>query len=250
MAFNAERGLAAAESYQPSAILLDVGLPDHSGMSLLQQLKHNRDTRHIRVHMVSAFDNTEAAMQLGAVGYILKPATRELLAKIFGALAERAARRFKRVLLVEDDERQRSSMIALISDEDIEIVAVDSGEAASKQLIQASFDCMIVDLKLPDMQGNELLKRMTDAALAIVPPVIVYTGRNLTRDEEAELQRYSRSIIIKGAHSPERLLDEVTLFLHRPETGMSSERQAMPKLVRNRDNALEGRNQTRGQTRF
>jgi CheY-like chemotaxis protein len=131
--------------------------------------------------------------------------------------------------------------VQLIADADVEIAAVGSGEEALNLLRTQIFDCMIIDLKLPDMQGNDLLKRMSLEELCSFPPVIVYTGRNLTRDEEAELLKYSRSIIIKGARSPERLLDEVTLFLHKVESQLSSERQTMLKTVRGRDRVFEGR---------
>jgi CheY-like chemotaxis protein len=151
------------------------------------------------------------------------------------------SQKVKRVLLVEDDERQRESVVKLISDSDVEIAAVGSGEEALALLRTQIFDCMIIDLKLPDMQGNELLKRMSLEELCSFPPVIVYTGRNLTREEEAELLKYSRSIIIKGARSPERLLDEVTLFLHKVESQLSTERQTMLKNVRGRDRVFEGR---------
>jgi CheY-like chemotaxis protein len=129
----------------------------------------------------------------------------------------------------------------LIADADVEIAAVGSGSAALELLRREIFDCMIIDLKLPDMQGNELLQQMSVEELCSFPPVIVYTGRNLTRDEEAELLKYSRSIIIKGARSPERLLDEVTLFLHKVESTLSFERQSMLKTVRGRDRVFEGR---------
>ena len=127
------------------------------------------------------------------------------------------------------------------ADADVKIDAVGTGEEALALLRTEIFDCMIIDLKLPDMQGNELLEQMSHEELFSFPPVIVYTGRNLTRDEEAELMKYSRSIIIKGARSPERLLDEVTLFLHKVESQLSNERQKMLKTARSRDRVFEGR---------
>ncbi|WUR13018.1 response regulator [[Empedobacter] haloabium] len=241
VAFAADEGLAMAEQYQPSAILLDIRLPDRSGLSVLQLLKDNPRTRHIPVHVVSASDAEEAALHMGAVGFALKPTTREELLDVFARLEQKFTQKIKRILLVEDDARQRDSVVQLISDEDIEIEAVESGEKALALLRTTIFDCMIIDLKLPDMQGNELLQRMSHEEIASFPPVIVYTGRNLTRAEEADLHRYSRSIIIKGARSPERLLDEVTLFLHKVESELSSERQTMLKTVRSRDRVFEGR---------
>jgi signal transduction histidine kinase/DNA-binding response OmpR family regulator len=241
VAMTAAEGLQLAASELPDAILLDIRLPDHSGLSVLQLLKDNPATRHIPVHVVSSMDNGGEALHLGAIGYALKPTSREQLEQVFRKLQEKSTQAIKRVLLVEDDERQRESVVQLIADEDVQIAAVGSGEEALALLRSEIFDCMIIDLKLPDMQGKELLERMSHEELCSFPPVIVYTGRNLNRDEEAELLRYSRSIIIKGARSPERLLDEVTLFLHKVESQLSSERQNMLKTVRGRDRVFEGR---------
>ncbi|WP_228894085.1 response regulator [Pseudoduganella aquatica] len=241
VAFAADEGLQLAEQYRPDAILLDIRLPDRSGLSVLQLLKDNPATRHIPVHVVSASENGEAALHMGAIGFALKPTTRQQLVDVFQKLENKFTQKIKRLLLVEDDARQRDSVVALISDDDIDITAVESGEAALALLRTTIFDCMIIDLKLPDMQGNELLQRMAQEEIASFPPVIVYTGRNLTRAEEADLHKYSRSIIIKGARSPERLLDEVTLFLHKVESQLSSERQTMLKTVRSRDRVFEGR---------
>lgn len=142
---------------------------------------------------------------------------------------------------MEDDDLQRESIARLIGDDDVEITAVALAQDALALLRENIYDCMIIDLKLPDMLGNELLKRMTAEDIRAFPPVIVYTGRNLTREEEADLLKYSRSIIIKGARSPERLLDEVTLFLHKVESQLSNERQRMLKTARSRDKVFEGR---------
>ncbi|MCW2290458.1 CheY-like chemotaxis protein/CHASE3 domain sensor protein [Pseudomonas sp. BIGb0408] len=241
VAHCAEDGLDLATTHHPDAILLDMRLPDVSGLSVLQRLKENPGTRHIPVHVISVEDMAEAALQMGAVGYALKPATRDQLKGVFSKLEARLTQKMKRVLVVEDDKLQRDSIARLIGDDDIEIVAVEFGEQALEQLRHHIFDCMIIDLKLPDMQGDELLARMGSEHIRSFPPVIVYTGRNLTRAEEAELLKYSRSIIIKGARSPERLLDEVTLFLHMVESELSSERQTMLKTARSRDRVFEGR---------
>ncbi|MYM69308.1 response regulator [Pseudoduganella sp. FT55W] len=241
VAFNADEGLGLARQYSPDAVLLDIRLPDRSGLSVLQLLKDDAHTRHIPVHVVSASDNGEAALHLGAIGYAIKPATRDQLMEVFRRIETKLTQKIKRVLLVEDDDRQRDSVVQLITDDDVDITAVGSGAEALELLRTTIYDCMIIDLKLPDMQGNELLQRMSSESLAAFPPVIVYTGRNLSREEEADLHKYSRSIIIKGARSPERLLDEVTLFLHKVEAQLSSERQRMLKTVRSRDRVFEGR---------
>jgi CheY-like chemotaxis protein len=208
---------------------------------VLQRLKEQAETRHIPVHIISVEDRVEAAMHMGAVGYAVKPASREQLKEVFGRLEAKLTQKLKHILLVEDDALQRESIAMLIGDEDVEITAVGTAGEALELLHVHVFDCMIIDLKLPDMLGNELLKRMTTEDIRAFPPVIVYTGRNLTRDEEADLLKYSRSIIIKGARSPERLLDEVTLFLHKVESQLSHERQRMLKTARSRDKVFEGR---------
>jgi signal transduction histidine kinase/DNA-binding response OmpR family regulator/CHASE3 domain sensor protein len=241
VAQGAEEAIELAQQHLPNAILLDVRLPDGSGLGVLQQLKENPNTRHIPVHVVAGEDFSSVALPMGAIGVAVKPTTREQLRDIFTRLEEKGAKKVKRVLLVEDDERQRDSVAQLIGDEDIEIAAVDRGEEALALLRNTVFDCMIIDLKLPDMDGRELLERMTSEGICSFPPVIVYTGRNLTRGEEADLNKYSRSIILKGARSPERLLDEVTLFLHKVESQLSTDRQGMLKAARSRDKVFEGR---------
>ena len=241
VAHEADTGVALAADHEPDAVLLDMRLPDGSGLSVLQRLKEDPRTRHIPVHVISVEDREETAMHLGAIGYARKPTTREELQGVFERLESKLSQKVKRVLLVEDDPRQQESLTRLIGDEDVDIVAVSRGADALQQLADSVFDVMVIDLKLPDMPGQELLRRMATGESRSFPPVIVYTGRNLTRDEEAELLRYSRSIIIKGARSPERLLDEVTLFLHQVENRLSAERQKMLRTARSRDKAFEGR---------
>lgn len=241
VAQGADEGFDLASQLIPDAILLDMRLPDHSGLTVLQRLKEQPGTRHIPVHVISVEDRVEAAMHMGAVGYAVKPTSREELKEVFARLEAKLTQKVKRVLLVEDDDLQRDSITRLIGDDDIEITAVGLAQQALDLLRSNVYDCMIIDLKLPDMLGNDLLKRMSTEDICSFPPVIVYTGRNLTRDEEAELRKYSRSIIIKGARSPERLLDEVTLFLHKVESRLSHERQRMLRTARSRDKVFEGR---------
>ena len=241
VAQTAGEALELATGYLPHAILLDVRLPDGSGLSVLQFLKDDPRTRHIPVHIVAGEDFSEIALHMGAIGFAVKPTTRDELQTIFQRLEDKGAKKVKRVLVVEDDARQRDSVVHLIEGDDIEIAAVEDGAQALALLKETVYDCMIIDLKLPDMDGSELLERMTQEDICSFPPVIVYTGRNLTREEEARLNRYSRSIIIKGARSPERLLDEVTLFLHTVESKLSLERQTMLRTARNREKVFEGR---------
>ena len=241
VAHSGDDGFLLAGQFVPDAVLLDMGLPDRSGLSVLQRLKETPGTRHIPVHVVSGQDHREAALLLGAVGYAIKPSSREQLKEVFLTLEKKLTQKLKRVLLVEDDALQRESVMQLIADDEVNITAVQTGAEALALLASTVFDCMIVDLKLPDMQGNELLRRMSEGDIRAFPPVIVYTGRSLSRAEEADLLKYSRSIIIKGAHSPERLLDEVTLFLHKVESSLSAEQQKLLKSARSRDEVFEGR---------
>ena len=238
---SANEGLSAAATYRPSAILLDMNLPDHSGLGVLDQLKHDARTRHIPVHVLSVADYTQEAMERGAVGYDLKPVKRTQLVEALEKLEAKFSQRLHRVLVVEDDERQRESINALLQNGEVEITSVANANAALEALAQKTFDCMIMDLNLPDLSGYELLERMALQEDAAFPPVIVYTGRSLTREEEQQLRRFSKSIIIKDARSPERLLDEVTLFLHQVESTLPAEAQRMLKLARDRDATLEGR---------
>jgi CheY-like chemotaxis protein len=241
VALTAHEGLAAAEEFRPHAILLDVNLPDHSGLGVLDQLKHNPKTRHIPVHMASVSDFTREAFELGAIGYALKPVKREELVEAFRRLEAKLTQQVRRVLIVEDDARQRDSITQLLAGPDVLISGAETAAAALEQLQTTTFDCVVMDLKLPDVSGYDLLQTMAEHDTVSFPPVIVYTGRSLSSDEEQRLRRYSRSIIIKDARSPERLLDEVTLFLHQVEESLPPERQKMLRAARDREAALDGR---------
>jgi signal transduction histidine kinase/CheY-like chemotaxis protein/CHASE3 domain sensor protein len=238
---NARDALAAAQRFKVHAIILDMNLPDRSGLEVLNELKRNLSTRHIPVHVVSVADFSQQALSLGAVGYALKPVKREQLMIAFEKLQSKLQQGVRRVLVVEDDERQRDSIRQLLTSEDVEISGVATATEALERLKQTTFDCLVLDLSLPDLSGYEMLERMAEADEVSFPPVIVYTGRSLTRDEEQRLRRYSRSIIIKDARSPERLLDEVTLFLHQVESKLPAERQRMLREARDRESAFEGR---------
>ena len=242
LAHNAADGLAYAVHSLPSAIVLDVNLPDFSGLGVLDQLKRNPATRHIPVHVVSVADYSQEALGRGAVGYALKPVKRDELVHALQRLEAKFTQNLRRVLVVEDDERQRESVRHLLTNDDVEIVGAGTAAEALAHLRGSTFDCMVMDLNLPDLSGYELLQQMTEQDGVSFPPVIGYTGRALSRDEEQQLRRFSKSIIIKDARSPERLLDEVTLFLHQVESELSAEHRQMLQVARNRETALEGRN--------
>jgi CheY-like chemotaxis protein len=191
--------------------------------------------------MVSVEDHVQSAMGLGAIGYAIKPATREELARAIGRLEERLQKRVSRVLVVEDDEQLRDSIARLLQAEAVEIVAVDGVAAALAQLDEGRFDCLVTDISLSDGTGYDLLEKVAADPRHSFLPVIVYTGRQLTREEDLRLRRYSKSVILKGARSPERLLDEVTLFLHRVESSLPEDQQSILRRARQRDDVLEGR---------
>jgi len=246
-ATSGERCLSVVREEPPSAVLLDVKLPGMSGLSVLERIKSDPRTRHLPVHMISGTDYSHNALRVGAMGYLVKPVTLDKLREAFHRISDILSRDVKRVLVVEDDSAQRDGIRLLINGRGIETVCVGMGAEAKQKLASSTFDCMILDLRLPDMTGFELLEAMEHDETLSHPPVVVYTGRDLTRDEEARLRRHSESIIVKGARSPERLLDEVGLFLHkveedlRPEAGgplgmaLSSNRKS------NDDLTLQGR---------
>jgi CheY-like chemotaxis protein len=238
---SAAEGLAAARSYRVSAVLLDMHLPDRTGLAVLDELKRDPATRHIPVHVLSVADYSHEALSRGAVGYALKPVDREQVVAALRRLDARLSPGVRRVLVVEDDARQRESVRQLLASEGVEIVPAETAARALELLRQRTFDCMVLDLNLPDLSGYELLEKMGELDGVGFPPVIVYTGRDLSRDEEQRLRRFSRSIIVKDARSPERLLDEVTLFLHQVESKLPPESQRMLRAARDREAAFEGR---------
>ena len=241
VATTAEEALSLARELRPSGVLLDIGLPDVSGLSVLERLKRDPLTRHIPVHVVSGMERSQLAMELGAIGYVIKPATRERLVEAIQHLEKTSQRDVRRLLIVEDDTELRGNLELLLGREQLEITAVGTIAEAVQQLSSATFDCMVTDLALPDGSGYDLLEFMAGSEDVSFPPVIVYTGRALGREEEQRLRRYSKSIIIKGARSPERLLDEVTLFLHSVEANLPSDQQRLLREARRRDSVLDGR---------
>ncbi len=241
VAGTAQDALNLAQQFMPSAIVLDVGLPDQSGLSVLDRLKRDVRTRHIPIHIVSGDDYTETALSLGAVGYILKPVQREQLVEVLQKLEARLTQGVRRVLIVEDNEVQREAVAKLLTSHDVETVSAGTAAETLALLKDQTFDCMVLDLSLPDASGYSLLETISQDDTHSFPPVIVYTGRVLSSDEEEKLRRYSKSIIIKGAKSPERLLDEVSLFLHQVVSELPDEQQKMIRKARHRDALLEGR---------
>ncbi|MNV14313.1 Response regulator MprA [compost metagenome] len=241
VAGTAYDALDLARQHMPSAIVLDVGLPDQSGLSVLDRLKRDVRTRHIPIHIVSADDYAETALSLGAVGYVMKPVQREQLVEVLQKLDAKLSQGVHRVLIVEDNEVQRQAVAKLLTSHDVETIGAGTAAECLTLLKEQTFDCMVLDLSLPDASGYQLLETISADSSHSFPPVIVYTGRVLSADEEQRLRRYSKSIIIKGAKSPERLLDEVSLFLHQVVSDLPDEQQKMIRKARSRDALLEGR---------
>ncbi|MEZ4791691.1 MAG: response regulator [Flavobacteriales bacterium] len=238
---TADEAMELARQHAPSAVLLDVGLPDHSGLYVLEQLKRDPRTRHVPVHVVSGSDHAEAALAMGALGYMLKPVKREELKDAFRKLQGILDQQVRRVLVVEDDAAQLDAVQRLLGTREVSTQGAQSAAECLEQLKGSTFDCMVLDLTLPDSSGFSLLETLGADDQYAFPPVIIYTGRELTADEEQRLRKYASSIIIKGAMSPERLLDEVTLFLHQVVGELPPAKQRMLEQVRNRDTALQDR---------
>ncbi len=241
VAERAEDGVALARLHRPSAIVLDMMLPDHSGLSVLDRLKRDPVTRHIPIHVVSSGDYAQTALSMGAAGYMLKPVKREELAAALRALETRFANRLRRLLIVEDDLVQRETLRKLLEGPDVEITTAGTASDALALFQGGAFDCVVADLTLPDASGFDLLEKMAADETRSFPPVIVYTGRSLDASEESRLRRHSSSIIVKGARSPERLLDEVSLFLHQVESELPPEKQRLLRKARDREAAFEGK---------
>jgi len=242
VAVRGDSGLALAHEFKPDAIILDMKLPVMDGWDVLDRLKHHPETRHIPVHIVSAGDGRQNALKAGAVAFLQKPISKEGLEDTFGEIRSFIDRGLRRLLVVEDDESQRDAVVELIgSDEGVEVTAVGSGEAALEALDLERFDCMVLDLKLPDMGGFSLLEKLKEDERHSSIPVIVYTGKELTRGEETELKKFAESIVVKDASSPERLLDETSLFLHRVERKLPKEKRRMLEQLHSADEVLKQR---------
>jgi len=242
VALRGDVGLALAHEYTPDAIILDMTLPPTDGWQVLDHLKRHPDTRHIPVHIVAAGDVRKDALQAGAVAVFEKPLSKKDLESTFSGIASFLARDVRRLLVVDDDETQRQSIVALVgAGDDVETVTVGSSEEALAELEKAGFDCMVLDLKLPQMSGFTLLEKVkTDKRFSNLP-VIVYTGKDLNRKEETKLKKYAETIIVKDVRSPERLLDETALFLHRVESKLPAEKRKMLEQLHSSDAVFEGK---------
>jgi HAMP domain-containing protein/CheY-like chemotaxis protein/signal transduction histidine kinase len=230
--------LELAQQFQPSAVSLDVFLPDMLGWTVLNQLKQNPLTRHIPVQIITLDEDRQHALASGAFSFVTKPTTTEGVDEALSRIKEYAQTRRKRLLVVEDNPAEQLSITELLGDDDIEIVTTDTGTQALQMLREQPCDCVVLDLRLPDMSGFEVLESIrADSTISNVP-VVVFTGRELSPEENAQLHTMARSIVVKGVESPERLLDETALFLHRIVTDLPPEKQRMLERLNSSDEDL------------
>ena len=233
--------LALAQKYKPTAITLDIRLPDRDGWTVLDRLKHDPKTSHIPVHIITVEEERQRALKQGAFNHVQKPASREDLHKAFDEIRDFTERRIRKLLVVEDDDVQRMSVVELIGNSDVHTTAVATGEEALSLLKDERFDCMVLDLRLPDMSGFDLIEKLQADLGRYDLPIIVYTGKELTRKEELHLKRVADAIIVKEASSPERLLAETALFLHRVEANLPEPKRRMLEKFHRTDPVLAGR---------
>ena len=233
--------LAFAREYRPMAISLDVFLPDMLGWAVLSQLKQDPRTRHIPVQIITLDDDRQHGLSGGAFSYLNKPTTIEGLKKSIARLTEYARSPRKRLLVVEDNQAELLGITNLLGHDDIELVTAERGQDALAILREQPTDCVVLDLKLPDMSGFELLEHIREDGQLAQVPVVVFTGRELSPEEDAQLHTMARSVVVKGVEFPERLLDETALFLHRAIADLPADKQRMLERLRNSDENLQGR---------
>ncbi|HWE42806.1 MAG TPA: response regulator, partial [Gemmatimonadaceae bacterium] len=238
VALRGRDALTLAHEYKPDAITLDIGMGDMNGWEVLDRLKHHPDTRHIPVHIVSGDQNRQQGLLSGAFAYLEKPVSKEVIDDAFSRLLQFIDERVKRLLVVEDDDNQRQAIVELIAADDVEITAVASAGEAIEHLQKGKFDCMVIDLGLADMSGFELLERVKADPNMQTMPVIVYTGKELSPAENTQLRKYAETIIVKDVKSPERLLDETALFLHRVEAKLPEQKRRMLEQLHNADSVF------------
>ncbi|MDE2447929.1 MAG: response regulator, partial [Gammaproteobacteria bacterium] len=230
--------LDLARQYRPSAISLDVFLPDMLGWTVLSQLKQDPATRHIPVQMLTLDEDRQHGLARGAFSFVTKPSTSEGLELAFARIKEYTQPRRKRLLVVEDDPAERLGITELLDHDDIDIVVAGTGEEALATIREQTIDCVVLDLRLPDISGFELLEQMRQDPAMSDLPVVVFTGRELSAEEDAQLHAIARSVVVKGVESPERLLDETALFLHRVVSDLPSEKQRMLERLHGSDEDL------------
>ncbi|MCC6747862.1 MAG: HAMP domain-containing protein [Deltaproteobacteria bacterium] len=241
VAGRVEHALTLLAQYKVDAVTLDLKLPDRDGWIVLDRLKHDARTRHVPVHIISVSDEVQRGLAFGAMAYLQKPASREALEAALEKIARFVDRPVRRLLVAEDDERQRAAILELIGNHDVRATAVGTGEEALAALASEPFDCMVLDLGLPDIKGIDLLHRIKDELKLTELPIIIYTARDLSKGEETEIRRMAEAIVVKDVRSPERLLDETSLFLHRVQANLPEPKRKVLEKLQQTDTALAGR---------
>ncbi|MEH1903906.1 MAG: response regulator [Nostoc sp.] len=241
VALQSKQGLALAQQFKPNAIMLDIHMPEMDGWTVLDRLKHKPDTRHIPVHILSVDERQQRGLHLGAITYLQKPVSPEALTQVLTEIKGFIERQVKTLLIVEDDPVQAQSIIELIGNSDVQSTAVGTGAEALLILRSHHFDCMVLDLGLPDMSGFTLIEQIKLEPRLLKLPIIVYTGKELSRQEETQLRGLAETIIIKNVRSPERLLDETALFLHRVQANLPSPKRQMLEQLHQTDPVLANR---------
>ncbi|CCQ91242.1 Putative signal transduction histidine kinase (modular protein) [Nitrospina gracilis 3/211] len=238
IADDGENGILLSQQFQPSAIILDVGLPGIDGLMVLEKLKNHPETKPIPVHFISAYEKDKEAMQLGAIGFLRKPVTQEKMDEVFSRIEKVLSKSIKNLLVIEDETVVQDEIQKMLGNSKTNVLRAITGEDGLKALEENEVDCIVLDLHLDGISGFDFLEQIKKKKKLKNIPVIVYTGRELTPDEEVKLKRYSESIIIKGAHSLDRLIDEATLFLHKvAETGASAEGKRGSRVIESKDYA-------------
>jgi HAMP domain-containing protein/CheY-like chemotaxis protein/signal transduction histidine kinase len=240
---DGEAGLRAAREVRPDAITLDIDMPGMDGFQVLDRLKRDPETRHVPVHIISGVEQKREGLKAGAIAYLAKPVSKEGLDDAFSRISSFIDQIPKNLLVVEDNETQRQSIVELIAHDDVEITAVASAEEALAKLHEKHFDCMVLDLGLStgDKSGFDLLEKVKSDADNHDLPVIIYTGKELNQEEETRIKKYAETIILKDVKSPERLLDETALFLHRVEAKLPEQKRKMLEHLHDADSVVSGK---------
>ncbi|WP_018345167.1 response regulator [Cytophaga aurantiaca] len=241
IATRGNTGLSYARQYKPDAIMLDMKLPVMDGAEVLKQLKNDPALRHIPVQIISGYDRKREGLELGAFDYILKPVTKDVLLNAFDRIEDFGRKKLKKLLVVEDNEVQNNAIRELIGNGDVKSYSAFTGKEAYDMLVTDAYDCIIVDLGLPDMSGFDLIEKIKETQDIKGIPIIVYTGRDLTLDEKNILNKLASAVVLKTANSQERLLDETTLFLHRVESKLPKEKQRIIRKLHKTEEILKSK---------
>jgi CheY-like chemotaxis protein len=240
---DGEAGLKAAREVRPDAITLDIDMPGMDGLEVLDRLKRDPATRHVPVHIISGMEQKREGLKAGAIAFLAKPVSKEALDTAFARISSFIDTVPKNLLVVEDNEAQRQSIVELIAHDDVEITAVASADEARNKLQEKHFDCMVLDLGLTNdgMSGFDLLEKVKSDPQNHDLPIIIYTGKDLSQDDETKIKKYAETIIVKDVKSPERLLDETALFLHRVEARLPEQKRKMLEHLHDADSVVAGK---------